>query len=235
MESLGKLRVRRLGAGKDGLVVVLCHGFGAPGDDLVPLGRALAAPAGTRFVFPEAVLPLSDFIPMAMSEARAWWPIDLMEINRAMERGDVRNLTRSVPAGLTAARDALLSLVDALEAEGTPSSRIVLGGFSQGSMLASDTILRTTRPFAGLVILSGTMLSEDEWLPLMAKRKGLPVYVSHGTSDPVLPFSVSERLRDELVKAELDVTYREFRGGHEIPPVVLDDVSRFLAKISAKG
>jgi phospholipase/carboxylesterase len=232
-DTLGSLRVRRLGAGKDGLVVVLCHGFGAPGDDLVPIGRSLAAPAGTSFVFPAALHSLSDFVRMpVMGDARAWWPIDLARIERAMQKGEVRDLTRDVPEGLAAAREALVSVLDALTAEGIDSKRIVLGGFSQGAMLATDVALRTDRPFAGLIVWSGTLLCEDEWVPKMAARKGLPTYVSHGEDDPLLPFSIAERLRDELTKAGLDVTFRAFPGGHGIPPAVTSDVEKFLAKLA---
>jgi phospholipase/carboxylesterase len=233
-DTLGTLTVRRLGAKKDGLVVVLCHGFGAPGDDLVPIGRALPAPAGTHFVFPEARLSMAQILgmPVAMvGPARAWWPIDMERLEKAMRGGDIRDMSRDVPEGLAESRAALLSLVDALDAEGVPSSRIVLGGFSQGSMLATDVALRDPRPFAGLVIWSGTLLCEAEWLPLMAARKALPVYMSHGDQDPILPFSVAERLRDELVAAGVGVQFRGFRGGHAIPPQVLSDVSAFLGKL----
>jgi phospholipase/carboxylesterase len=231
-ERLGTLAVRRLGATKDGLVVVLCHGFGAPGDDLVPLGRALPAPPGTHFVFPEARLSLAEItgMPQALvGPGRAWWPIDMEKLDRAMRSGEVRDLSRDVPEGLAESRAALLSLLDALEAEGVPSSRVVLGGFSQGAMLATDVVLRSPRAFAGLVILSGTLLCEDEWLPLMAARKGLPVYMSHGEQDPLLPFSAAERLKDELVRAGAAVKFRAFRGGHEIPSPVLSDVSSMLS------
>jgi phospholipase/carboxylesterase len=231
-DSLGSLRVRRLGAGKDGLVIVLCHGFGAPGDDLVPIGRSLAAPPGTSFVFPAALHSLSDFVRMPVGDARAWWPIDLERIERAMQRGEVRDLTRDIPEGLAAARAALISLLDALHAEGVAHERVVLGGFSQGAMLATDVVLRTDRPFAGLIAWSGTMLCEDEWVPKMAARKGLPTYVSHGKDDPLLPFSIAERLRDAFIGAGLDVTFRAFPGGHTIPPPVTSDVEKFLAKIS---
>ena len=231
-EKLGSLTVRRLGSGSDGLVVVLCHGFGAPGDDLVSIGRVLPAPKGTRFVFPEARLSLAEVLglPLAVvGPARAWWPIDMERLNRAVEKGDVRDLSREVPDGLAESRAALVSLIDALEKEGTPSSRIVLGGFSQGAMLTTDVMLRDSRAFAGLVILSGTLLCEDEWLPLMAARKGFRVYMSHGDADPVLPFSAAERLRDELTRAGLLVKFRSFRGGHAIPEPVLSDVSAFLS------
>ena len=65
--------------GGQGPVVVLLHGFGAPGDDLASLWRVLRAPTGTRFVFPEAPLSLEA---MGMPGARAWWMIDMMRLQR---------------------------------------------------------------------------------------------------------------------------------------------------------
>src|SRR5689334_6703771 len=116
-EQLGSLRARITGGtdgdgGGDGPVVVLMHGFGAPGDDLVPLWRALDVPRATRFVFPEA--PLA--VPIAAAgDARAWWMIDLARLERARTHGPPRVETDEVPAGLAPARAQLCELLDALE------------------------------------------------------------------------------------------------------------------------
>lgn len=210
----------RQGGGR-GPLVVLLHGFGAPGTDLVPLWRELRAPAGTRFAFPEAPLALD-----AYGDSRAWWMIDLVKLESALVRGALRDLTRDVPEGLSEARSRVCAMLDALVDDGTP---LVLGGFSQGAMLALDVALRTERPLAGLVLLSGTLLAEDEWIALMPKRKGLRVLQSHGRVDPLLPFSIAERLRDELTTAGLSVNFVPFNGGHEITGSVIDGIDALLA------
>jgi phospholipase/carboxylesterase len=74
-------------------------------------------------------------------------------------------------------------------------------------------------------------LNKQEWIPLMKSRRGLPVLQSHGSADPLLPFVLSEQLRDLLVQAEVPVEWVPFRGGHEIPPVVLAKMGRFLAEV----
>jgi phospholipase/carboxylesterase len=99
-------------------------------------------------------------------------------------------------------------------------------------MLTCDTALRDGRPLGGLVLLSGTLLAEEQWLPLMAARAGLPVFQSHGRHDPLLPFAVALRLRDELTAAGLDVTFVEHGGGHEIPEPVLLGLADFLARVA---
>src|SRR5690606_12243938 len=154
-ETLGGLKVRIVGEG-DGPTVVLMHGFGAPGTDLVGLAPAIAAPPGTRFVFPEA--PLA---PRELAGGRAWWMIDMMRLQLALMTGQTRDLTKDGPPGLAPAREKLIALLDALEgAIGMDRKRLVLGGFSQGAMLAVDVALRSETPLAALVVMSGTYLAE---------------------------------------------------------------------------
>lgn len=227
IQTFGGLRVRltggddREGGGK-GPLVVLLHGFGAPGDDLASLWRVLSAPQGTRFAFPEAPMELPGY-----GGGRAWWMIDLVELQTALQQGKVRDRTQEVPPGLAEARAGVVAMLDELEAALSPS-HVVLGGFSQGAMLSCDVALRTARKLAALVLLSGTFLAEAEWRPLMEKREGLPAFLSHGRADPMLPYAQSERLRDALVEAGLPVTWVPFGGGHEIPPGVLDALGQFL-------
>jgi phospholipase/carboxylesterase len=211
--------------GGDGPVVVLLHGFGAPGDDLVSLWRVLPVPAGTRFVFPQAPLALAA----QYMGGRAWWMIDLARLERAMELHEVKERVREVPEGMAAARAQLVAMLDEVDAKLCPS-KVVLGGFSQGAMLSCDVALRTERPLAGLVLLSGMLLAADEWTPLMPTRKGLPVLQCHGKDDPLLPFLLAERLKDKLVEAGLDVTWVPFHGGHAIPGPAMEALAAFLGK-----
>jgi phospholipase/carboxylesterase len=215
------------------LTVVLMHGYGAPGDDLVGIGGAIDAPAGTTFLFPEAPMALGDAAMMSLlGDARAWWQIDIGRYQRAIMQGTLDQLVDEVPDGMKEAREQLVAMLDAYEREtSTPKERIVLGGFSQGSMLATDVALRTKRPLAGLVVLSGTLLAAHEWLPLMANRKELHVFQSHGTQDPSLPFPVAERLRHALEEAGMRVSFTQFKGGHGIPPEVMRDLGTWLKNV----
>jgi phospholipase/carboxylesterase len=203
--------------------VVLLHGFGAPGDDLVGLAGALTAPPDTRFVMPAAPLAL----PGLYGDARAWWMLDLARIERALA-GIVDDRSDEVPDGLLEARALIAGLVDDLYRGGT--KRVVLGGFSQGAMLALDTLLHIDHPIAGLAFLSGTRINAAAWRARLARVKELPVVMSHGTADPLLPFAAAASLRDELRGAGADVDWIEFAGGHEIPQTVLAGVNRLLAR-----
>lgn len=232
-EKLGGLTVRITGGtdgkgGGHGPVVILLHGFGAPGDDLVSLGDAIGAPAGTRFVFPEGPLSLN----LGFGDSRAWWMIDWNRVNQDIAAGRFRDLSREVPKGLPAARQWVLSLLKALGRRlAADPKKTVLGGFSQGAMLACDVMLRADNPFAGLVVLSGTLLAQEEWAPLMPKRRGLPVFQSHGAQDDILPYLMAERLRDELTQAGLRVDWQSFPGGHEIPGSIVRNLGVFLRRV----
>ena len=209
--------------GDGGPVVVLLHGFGAPGGDLVPLAGAFDVPPGTTFVFPEAPLEL----PWGY-DSRAWWLIDMARLERALSAGDSA-LPDEIPPGLPPSRDKVVAMLRELESElGATPDRLVLGGFSQGAMLSCDVALRMETPPAGLALMSATLLSATEWAPLAANLAGRRVLLSHGTQDPLLPFRVAERLRDMLVAGGAEVDWVPFRGQHEIPGVVLEGLARLV-------
>ncbi len=218
--NLAGLTTRIVGDGP--ITCVLLHGFGAPGDDLVPLADHL----GARCVFPEAPLELAGIY----GDARAWWLLDLARLELELASGRPRDRRDEVPEGLPAARDHVMRLLDQVQTRlGVDDSHLVVGGFSQGAMVALDVALHRERPLAGVVLMSGTLLAESEWGPRMTKLAGVPVLQSHGRRDPLLPFSIAEMLRDQLKAAGANVEWHDFIGGHEIPPLVLDAVARFVA------
>jgi len=231
-EQIGGLWTRVTGGidgrgGGRGPLVLLLHGFGAPGDDLVSLADILNVPTGTRLLFPQGPLSLS-FGPR---DARAWWPIDMARIAADQAAGRVRDLSQDIPKGLTPARETILTFLKEVEQKFDADPRkTVLGGFSQGAMLSCDVMLKTAQPYAGLIQLSGTLLATQEWTPLLQKRKGLPVFQSHGMQDELLPYVGAERLRDTLTHAGLSVEWHSFRGGHEIPRAVLQRLGPFITK-----
>ncbi len=211
------------------LAVVLCHGFGAPATDLVPLAQELVElkpelGAKVRFVFPAAPLSLSA---MGMPYARAWFHLP-QEVLMGRER-NWDQYALSTPEGLAQARRGLMSLLSALSAATKlPYGRIVLGGFSQGGMVTTDVALRLEEAPAGLCILSGTLICQDEWKQRAEKRKSLPVLQSHGRYDDILAFSQAERLHKLLTEAGLSVEFIPFNGPHTIAPDALERLAEFL-------
>ena len=232
IETWGALNVRITGGldregGGDGPAVVLLHGFGAPGDDLVGLWPALDVDPSVRFVFPEAPLSLAEFGP----EARAWWRIDMERMQRAVDSGEQRDRSAEIPNGMAEAHAQLQETLDVLQRElGVPEGKLLLGGFSQGAMLSTDVALTSERPLAGLALMSGTLLAEPVWTAGMSARNSLPILQSHGAQDPLLPLSAAERLRGLLTDAGCTVEWVPFRGGHEIPMPVLQALSGFIGR-----
>jgi phospholipase/carboxylesterase len=157
----------------------------------------------------------------------------MLELQRAVTSGCYEPLTTRVPAGMAEARAQIEALLLALESElAVKRSQLVLGGFSQGAMLATDVTLRAATPPAGLVVLSGSLLASEEWRPLMPGRSGLPVLQSHGRSDPILPYELAEQLKTELTQAGLLVEFHPWNGGHGIPAGVIDALGRFMARVT---
>ena len=233
--KLGGLECKVLqeGEGAPRALVVMCHGFGAPGDDLVGLHEQLLllAPSlkGVRFVFPAAPLSLQS---MGYGDARAWWLIDFEKI-QALNSGDAQALQefrKAEPEGMSKARAMLLKAVDELTAQtGLPLSKLVLAGFSQGAMITTDVALRLPEPPAALAILSGTLLVEDVWKAKASARAGLPIFQSHGRVDPILRFDAAEQLRDLFNAAGSPPVWVPFDGPHAIPMGVLRKLAEFLA------
>lgn len=225
------MRVRAAGGsdrrgGGDGPAIVLCHGFGAPGDDLVSLARVIDAGPGARWFFPEAPLELDLGFGGA---GRAWWMIDMARLEQLMRRADVHQLIQDTPAGLSEARAALEACIDALVRDhGVARERMILGGFSQGAMLSTEVALHAARPFAGVVLLSGSLISADRWIEA-ARVTGpsLRALMSHGRADPLLPFEGAEALRGLLEGAGAQIEWAPHNGQHEIPPLVCDRFGAF--------
>lgn len=221
--EIAGLTTRIVGPDDATLTVILLHGFGAPGDDLVALAQYLEVPA--RFVFPEAPLELSGMY----GDARAWWQLDLARLEAELRSGNPHDRSAELPEGLAPARQQLSRFIDQIAARfATKDDRIVLGGFSQGAMLSVDVALHREHRLAGLVLMSGTLIAQSEWAPRFTRLAGVPVFQSHGRADALLPFGVAETLRDKMKTAGALVEWHQFVGGHEIPPGVLAELATFL-------
>ena len=218
------------------MVIVMCHGFGAPGDDLVPLGQELAraVPAlgqSARFAFPQAPLSLAG---MGWGDARAWWMIDMVKLQLAQQTGQLRDLRTEKPHGMTAARDQLIEILTELHTEtGLPWSKFVLGGFSQGAMIAVETLRHLPEPIGGAILFSGTLINEAEWKQSSAHLQCLSVMQSHGRSDVILPYSLSLELKTLLEEQGASVRFIEFAGGHAIPPAAMQAAAELLQRVQS--
>lgn len=229
--SLGALRAVVVGPGlaeKADNTVVLLHGYGAPGTDLVGLAHQIPTKQTTRFIFPQAPHTIEGM--SGPDAGRAWWHIDMMALQVARMTGQDDQLAAQVPDGLLEAREALSTTMEALEQSGVASEKTFLGGFSQGAMLSCDWSLRSDKPLAGLVQLSGTVICQTEWTSLLARRSGVQVFQCHSPDDQVLPFRLALRLQELMKEAGLQHQFVSFRGGHGIGPEVVEGLGAFISR-----
>lgn len=202
------------------IAVVLCHGYGAPGHDLAGLApewiRILGDAADSvRFVFPAAPHTLAD---LGMPDGRAWWPINMAQLAESVLSSSFKDLHDQQPPGINEAREALCDTIRAVKADliGDDTS-LVLGGFSQGAMLTMDTTLRGDVGSPDILIqFSGTLVCKSQWKAALSRLAKTFVYQSHGTADPILPFSSAQSLNELLRGGDVRTEFHSFDGPHTI-------------------
>lgn len=222
---IGPLDTLSIEGSPDAPTVILFHGFGADCTDLASLASALQAPKGTNWIFPNGHLTVPVGPHM---EGRAWFPISVAELERTMSEGQSIDLSEITPPGLKRARENVFEMLEKLK---VPMSKVVLGGFSQGAMLATEITLRSKTPPAGLGILSGTLVNASVWRDLAARREGFKFFQCHGVHDPVLSFAMAQRLEAMLVESGWQGKLVGFRGGHEIPLEVVSQFGAYIRRI----
>lgn len=202
--------------------IILFHGYGANAFDLLPLSQMMLIDRQVNWLFPDGLLDVDIGFGMT---GKAWFPIDLAAFDRAMQTGELPDLSKTLPVGFESARDAGLELLAAL---GIEAERTILGGFSQGAMLATGMSLELQANPAAVLILSGALLDAESWSHKARRRAGLPFFQSHGTADPLLPYSLAQKLYEMLRTAGWEGEFHAFTGGHEIPQDVLVKLNQFL-------
>ncbi len=206
--------------------VVLLHGYGANMKDLAPLATLLPELKQYNWIFPDG--PLKVEIGPHMY-GKAWFPIDMELLNRAMMTGGFEHLfSDHYPEGMDASSKILKSFL-----EEHIDGELILGGFSQGSMMSCDLVFNAGVKVNSLLLLSSTLVARDRLensLQNFSGQETLPIFQSHGTGDPVLPLHMARKLKEVLTTHKLEVDYHEFPGGHEIPPRILQSLFQFLQK-----
>ncbi len=200
--------------------VIWMHGLGADGNDFKPIVPELALPAslGVRFIFPHApVRPVTLNNGMAM---RAWY--DILELGGGKEDGE----------GLRASQFAVEALIAREESRGVAAGCIVLAGFSQGGAIAFQAGLRHPRRLAGIMALStylplaGTLEAERH-----AANRDLPIFMAHGSADPMISIGRAGQSRKMLEALGYPVEWHEYPMPHSVCPEEIADISGWLVKI----
>jgi phospholipase/carboxylesterase len=200
------------------LAVLWLHGLGADGHDFEPIVPELGLGFAARFVFPHAPMrPVTINGGMAM---RAWYDIIGFD-TRAREDA----------VGIRASAAAVTELIDRELERGMVADRIVLAGFSQGGAIALHTALREQRPLAGVLALSTYLpLAATLAAERSAANAGIPLFMAHGTADPVLPLELAESSRRALEKLGYAVDWHAYPMPHS---VCMEEISAIGAWLSA--
>lgn len=204
--------------------VIILHGLGADGNDFVPVAHELelASVGPVRYIFPHA--PTRPVTINGGYVMRAWY--DILGL-------DAREL-REDESGLRASQMLVEQLIAREKERGISAARLVLAGFSQGCAMALMTALRHPERLAGVVGLSG-------YLPLAAKtdaerhaaNRETPIFLAHGTSDPVIPIARARQSRDALVALGHPVEWHEYAMPHSVCAAEIADLNRWLLGVLA--
>jgi len=198
--------------------VIWLHGLGADGHDFEPIVPELGLPAALalRFVFPHA--PHQAVTINGGAVMRAWY--------------DVTGDGRQDAVGIRASQVRVESLIARERARGVAARCIVLAGFSQGGAVALQTGLRHPERLAGILALSSYLPLPDTLAQEASEaNRDLPIFMSHGTQDPVIPLSWAARSRDHLVALGYAVEWREYPMPHSVCAEEIEDVGRWLSGI----
>ena len=207
--------------------IIWMHGLGADANDFVPLVDELdLGPLSIRFVFPHAqVMPVTVNGGMAM---RAWYDIFSFDLGPTTPA----DVPREDHQGLRASQAMIEALVAAEVARGIPPARVLLAGFSQGGAMTLMAGLRHGTRLAGLIVLSG-------YLPLAnllaAERhdanRDVPLFMAHGTYDPVVRYERALQSRDVLLGLGYRIDWHSYPMQHSLCAEEVEAIGAFVRRV----
>lgn len=203
--------------------VIWMHGLGADANDFVPIVQELDLRncPGIRFIFPNA-----PQIPVTLNGGyimRAWYDI-------AAAGTDINK--REDEKGLRQSQQAIQALVARENERGIATDKIILAGFSQGCAMSLQTGLRHPEKLAGIMGLSGYVpLSNKLPEERHAANQETPIFLVHGTADPVIPLQRAEQSRDLLTSLGYQIEWHDYWMQHSVSPQEIIDIGNWLRRV----
>jgi len=198
--------------------VIWLHGLGADGHDFEPIVPELVDRAwpALRFVFPHApVRPVTVNGGMPM---RAWYDITGMEIAQKQDE-----------AGMRASIAQLEELIAREQARDVAAENIILAGFSQGGAIALAGGVRHAQKLGGIVALSTYLpMAEKTDTETAPANRTIPIFMGHGTVDPIVPLRLGEMSRDALQRLGYAVAWHSYPMAHQVCAEEIADLRRWL-------
>ncbi|MCS6996447.1 MAG: alpha/beta hydrolase [Casimicrobiaceae bacterium] len=201
--------------------VIWMHGLGADGHDFVPVVPELGLPPGhgIRFVFPHA--PMQPVTINGGYVMRAWYDIVSPDLEDRADEAGVRASQREIEA-----------LIARERARGIDSQRMLLAGFSQGGVIALQTALRFPERLAGVVALSTYLACASSLgAEASAANRDLPIFMAHGSFDPIVPLALAQRSRARLESHGYRVEWHEYPMPHSVCAQEIADIAAFLRRV----
>ena len=197
--------------------VIFLHGLGADGHDFEPIVPELGVDdLQLRFIFPHA-----PERPITINEGeplRAWY--DFVPHSENAGSDDIKASALSIKALLQAQIDT-----------GIPPERIMLAGFSQGGVMALEVGLRYEQRIAGIIALSTYLhdaaTTERERTDA---NLALPIFMGHGTADPMIPIMRAATSRENLIRLAYDIEWHDYPMGHQVCVEEIEDIARFIRR-----
>jgi phospholipase/carboxylesterase len=201
--------------------VIWMHGLGADGHDFEAVVPELVRPGerALRFVLPHApIRPVTINGGMSM---RAWYDIAGFQRHVAQDE-----------SGIRASAAAVSALVKRENERGVPTERIVIAGFSQGGAMALFSGTRSPEKLAGIIGLSCYMLLDGTFASeRTAENQSTPIFLAHGTRDPVVDVSLGEATRVMLQETGYSVTWQRYPIPHSVSPEELTHIAAWLRRV----
>ncbi len=202
---------------KPKLVIIWMHGLGADGNDFAPVVPQFAIPnLPIKFIFPHAPkIPVTVNGGMVM---RAWYDITMMDIGKHADK-----------KGVLDSAELIKELIQEQIDQGFSYEQIVLAGFSQGSAMALHLVTTMPEKIAGVIALSG-------YLPIpesLSQKINLstPFFMGHGTQDPVVPFTLGTKSKQQLEQFGYKIDWNTYPIQHGVSMEEINDIKQWLIKI----
>lgn len=204
--------------------VIWLHGLGADGSDFVPIVPELRLPASlnVRFVFPSAPI-----MPVTLNngyEMRAWFDIYDLTVTAKIDQ-----------TGIEKSMQAVSRLIEAEVKRGISPENIILAGFSQGSVIALISGLCYDQPLGGVIALSGYLPAASYFLDKATPaNKNIPIFLAHGTEDPVVPYAFGKATYTTLHSIDRSVSWHSYPMPHSVCAQEVSDISEWMQKLYSR-
>ncbi len=203
--------------------IIWLHGLGADGNDFAPITTELNLPtnSGLRFIFPHAPI-----MPVTINngyEMRAWFDIYGFSFDSRIDTDGIAQSVRHVERLIKREVD-----------RGIDNRNIILAGFSQGAAIALTTGLSHATPLCGVIALSGFLPLAGEVLSTASSaNRQLPIFLAHGTEDPIVPYALGKATQAALTQAGYNIDWHSYPMPHSVCAEEIHDIGTWLKDIIA--